>query len=230
MAIRKRMRLAAIEAATRTWISKFVVHERLCPFAASSRMLIQVETFGGANDDDKTLARRMDQCWRLDPLSDRSDAARAVSALWRMEHGVGSLLSEETETYPSSNLFIVFPVGLLEMDVFEMFVSMLAQRTELPLAGVTGEGADAPAVMFPFHPHMQAHGTPDYKFASPFPMVHVIPGAELSRARNQLKERKAAGKACLLTRNMRLMREATDAKRAAWDDLLQTCRSPAVPG
>ena len=104
-----------------------------------------------------------------------------------------------------------------------MFVSVLAQRCGLNFAGDTGEGADTPAVVFPFHPEMRESQAHQYKFASPFPMAHIIPQAELSRARHQVRARKAAGK-CLLGRNMRLMHDASPQQRQKWDELLNSCR------
>eukprot|EP00966_Prymnesium_polylepis_P328725 7384497-Prymnesium_polylepis.1 len=109
------MRRRAIEAATRAWISRFVVHERLCPFAAASRILITVDTFGGADDD---LAQRIQERWRLDPLSDSGHAALALAAVDRGVNQVSKLLSAETATCASSNLFIVWPVGLSDMDMY----------------------------------------------------------------------------------------------------------------
>ena len=92
----------AVEAATRRWIQRFVIHERLCPFAASSRVLVRVETFG----------QRVGEKWRLDPLGQSEHAALALHALGRAEDEIASLITKEVTASASSNLFIVWPVGL----------------------------------------------------------------------------------------------------------------------
>ena len=214
------MRRQAVEQATRRWIDKFVIKERLCPFAAASRIIIRTDTFGR----NKLPSQRVDDAsWHLDPLRDQSHAAIALAAIQRAELEVRTLLEEHVESEASSNLFIVWPVGLQQMATFRSFVALLAQRSGVDFAGVTGEGADSPAVAFPFHPQAQ-----EYKFASPFPMAHFIPQAELSRARRQLKARKATGKSCLLSRNLSLMREASRTQRDGWDELLAACRRDAA--
>ena len=213
------MHRRAIEHATRRWINAFVIKERLCPFAAASSIIIQTDAFG--ND---MLSQRMDDDdWHLDPLRNHSHAEVALAAIERADNEVSKLLLEHVESEATSNLFIVWPVGLQRLDTFRSFVALLAQRAGVHFAGVTGEGADTPAVAFPFHPQAD-----DYKFKSPFPMAHFIPQAELSRTRRQLKARKAAGKSCLLTRNLNLMREASETQRDGWDALLAECRRDAV--
>lgn len=216
------MRAVAVERATRQWIHRFVIRERLCPFAAASNILIRVDSF-----DDSAV----DDGWRLDPVGSRAHAMLALAAIDRASHAVKSLLEEDVASHSSSNLFLVWPNGLDDLTTYRSFVALLAEQAGLHFASVTGEGSDAPAVAFPFHPrmkHADAMAHADFRFASPWPMAHIIPQAELMRARQQLRVRKASGKTCLLERNARLMQEATDAQHGTWDRLLAACRSEAV--
>ena len=68
-----------VELATRRWIESFVIRERLCPFAAPSKILVHVETFG---IDGKLPS------WELEPLRDRSHAEMAMAAVGRAEQEV----------------------------------------------------------------------------------------------------------------------------------------------
>ena len=229
------MNARAVANATRSWIGQFVVREGLCPFASASRVLVEVDTFG-IDADEGCRSRRDYRNWRLDPLHSAEDAELALAALGRAEHWIDRLLSHDTAAHASSNLFIVWPVGVADPSTYQSLAAALASRAGLQLAGTTGEGSDVPAVMFPFHPTMQwsqnnalvrpstSGGHEDFRFASPFPMVHVIPQAELGRARRRLKLKKAAGGACLQERNHSRMREASDADRSHWQDLLVHCR------
>ena len=103
---------AAVERATRDWIRRFVVQERLCPFAAASKVHVQVDKIGGAA--------------HLDPLQHASHAELAFAALSRAESWVDALLTVEVARAPSSNLFIVWPDGLGRLETFEMFTAALA--------------------------------------------------------------------------------------------------------
>lgn len=212
-------RRRAIEDATRLWIHKFVVRERLCPFAAPSRILVRVDTFGHDNSKDT-----FGHGWKLDPLHHKAHAELAFAALGRAERWIDEIVGANTS---NDNLFIVWPAGLADLAMYKSFAALLAHRAGLYLAGTSGEGADAPAVAFPFHPEMaQASplGPADYRFVSPWPMVHIIPQVELSRARQQLRKRKVAGKTCLLARNVQIMQEATSAQHKDWNELLADCR------
>ena len=201
---------AVIETSTREWIAKFVIGERLCPFAKASRILVRVDKLGSDGD----------AAWALDPLGTAEHARLAAAGIVAAEAAVHELLQTEVpHVSANSNLFLVWPHGLADLDTFRSFVSAITHRSGLDFASVTGESADAPAVAFPFHPAMD-----DYRFRSPWPMAHIIPQGELTRARQQLRARKRAGKACLVSQNARAMREATSERRAAWDGLLQDLR------
>ena len=227
------MNTRAVADATRSWIGRFVVREGLCPFASASRVLVEVDTFG-IDADEGCRSRRDYRNWRLDPLHSAEDAELALAALGRAEHWIDRLLSHDTAAHASSNLFIVWPVGVADPSTYQSLAAALASRAGLQLAGTTGEGSDVPAVMFPFHPTMQwsrdavacasASGHEDFRFASPFPMVHVIPQSELGRARRRLKLKKAAGGICLQERNSSRMQEASEADRSRWQGLLAQCR------
>jgi hypothetical protein len=154
-------------------------------------------------------------------VQSREHAAIAMAAISRAESEVRRLIDEDTVKDPASNLFLVWPNGLDDLHTYRAIAAAIAQRAQIPLAGLTGEGSDACAVAFPFHPSL--HGPEDYRFASPWPMLHIIPNGELLRARHQLKERKAAGKECLLKRNQRLMRDASAIQRNRWDGHLSEC-------
>jgi hypothetical protein len=207
-----------VEAATRQWIRKFVIRERLCPFAAASNIIIKVDEFPSCQLQSQSL----------DPVNRPEHAQIALSAIGRAEHEVGALLRAEAERSTSGNLFLVWPTGLEDLETYRSFVALLAHRAGIHFAGVTGEGTDAPAVTFPFHPQMThargESGPPDYRFASPFPMAHIIPQTELASARQQLKERKAVGGACLLRRNTHLMSSASAEQQTAWESVLNVCR------
>ena len=155
-------------------------------------------------------------------MQSREHARIAMAGVSRAESEGRKLIDTDTVRDPSSNLFLVWPNGLHDPHTYRAIAAAVAQRAEIPLAGLTGEGSDAGAVAFPFHPLL--HGRDDYRFASPWPMLHIIPNNELQKARHQLKERKAAGKECLLKRNMHLMRNASTNQREQWDDQLAECR------
>ena len=208
------MRPRAIEVATRRWIREFVLAERLCPFAKASRILVRVDAFGSSSSSSSS--------WQLDPLQSDEHARLAATGIRAAGAAVHELLHTEVPNHPSSNLFLVWPCGLSDLETFKGFVSALTQQAGLDFASVTGEGADAPAVAFPFHPAME-----DYRFAAPWPMAHVIPQGELSRARRQLRARKLAGKGCLLSQNARTMREASSERREAWEQLVADLRYQA---
>lgn len=225
------MRRQAIESATRSWIQRFVVREKLCPFAAASRILIRVDPFDAPED---AIARRVHEDWKLDPLRSIGHAQIALAAIERAERWIDELLEVAVASDSTSNLFIVYPIGLSDPAMYRAFAALLTQRAGLQLAGTTGEGEDAPAIAFPFHPAMrqpslgtdQAHAA-DYRFASPFPMAHIIPQGQLSHARQQLRARKAAGGTCLLARNKEVMRAASEARRQGWESLLAACHAEA---
>ena len=207
------MTAAAIEQATRSWIKHFVIRERLCPFAAASRILVRVDP----------LVNRADKPFKLDLAQSREHADIAMMAILRAESEVRHLIDTGARDDASSNLFLVWPNGLDDLQTYKAFASAIAQRTQIPLAGETGEGCHSDAaVAFPFHPNL--HGRDDYRFASPWPMLHIIPHHELQRARRQLKEKKAAGKGCLLQRNLRHMRDASAVQREQWEQQLSEYR------
>ena len=111
--------------ATRSWIGQFVVREGLCPFASASHVLVEVDSFGFGGDESR-------RHWRLDPLHSEADAERALAALDRAEHWIDRLLSHDTAAHASSNLFIVWPVGVSDPGTYQSLAAALASRTYEP--------------------------------------------------------------------------------------------------
>ena len=225
----------AVEAATRQWIEKFVIRERLCPFAAASKIHVVVDYLA-----DEPAAN-----WQIDPASD-ADRRLMLRGLQNAGMSITHLLSQHVPSAASSNLFLVWPAGLSDLGVFLPFVSAVTAHAGLASGAGGPEQANTPATAFPFHPAMghQAAGGPslwhalrqqtapteDFKFTSPFPMLHIIPAAELGRARKQLGSRAAAGGTHLLDRNLRLMQQAQSDDRQRWEKLLEECRQSVRDG
>lgn len=242
----------SIAASTRRWIDEFVVKEKLCPFAKSSSIRIHVHAFAD-DHDDALLAKQMKEQWRLDPLNNPEDAALAMAALGRARSEVDAVIEAAVHDPASStaNLFLVWPAGLGDYSAFAGFAAALGNLARLGSGSGGPEGDFGRATAFPFHPTLlqprdsvtgapspslrhalrEANGNScssdaDYKFASPFPMLHIIPRPELVRARRQLSRQEAhrGGGQHLLDRNQRLMRDATVKDQARWEELLAECR------
>ena len=163
-----------------------------------------------------------------------------MDGVHRAHGAVTTLLEEQAVADSSSNLFLCWPRGLHDLELFLPFVATVTAQAGLASGAGGPEAGDAPATAFPFHPRMmgetQGPGplrqslrgatapAVDYRFASPFPMLHVIPAAELQRARTKLGSRAAAHGAHLLDRNARRMREATGEDYERWELLLRKCR------
>ena len=113
----------AVADATRSWIRQFVVREGLCPFAAASRVLVRVDDF---DSDGRELANRAGARWRLDPLRHEAHAELALAALDRAERWVDQLLSKDMMAHPSSNLFVVWPVGVADYSAYLGMAAALA--------------------------------------------------------------------------------------------------------
>lgn len=217
-----------IARATRQWIQQFVIRERLCPFAAASDIQIIVDTFS------------QDADWRINAAID-ADRRIMLSALDRAQSEVERLLSDRVLSSPTANLFLVWPFGLADMNSFLPFASAVIERADLASGTGGPEDATKPATAFPFHPFMgreSAAGGPtlrhalrqttsdfnDFRFTSPFPMLHVIPRAELHKSREQLGSRAKSGGLHLLDRNLKRMRDASDEDRQRWEAFLDSCR------
>ena len=224
------MRRAAIEASTRRWIERFVVREKLCPFAAKSAMRLHVETFGVEEAD---LLARHRSGWRL---TESGNETHVFEGVQRMGRRLEQFLAEDVRADATSNLFLVWPIGLADHADYISFSQMLLSWFRLGDGTGGPEESDAAAVGFPFHPRSGEPGgsgrgfgceapQPSYVFRSPYPMLHLIPMAELSRARTGLRQRSADGRGLLVQqRNAQLMRAATDGDRERWDSLLAECR------
>ena len=204
-----------IEASTRRWIERFVIREKLCPFAARSSIHVQVELFG----DEALFAERQSQRWQLTAGGNERQVIEAVSRMGtRIEH----LLKSDVQAEASSNLFLVWPVGLDDHDSFMSFSRMCISWFGLGDGTGGPEASDVAAVGFPFHPH--AGGPGSYVFRSPYPMLHLIPIAELDRARTRLRRRDNGKGMLIQQQNSQLMRAATAHDREKWDMLLRECR------
>ena len=124
------MNTRAVADATRSWIGRFVVREGLCPFASASRVLVEVDTFGIDTGEDwgRRSGTRDYRNWRLDPLHSEADAKLALAALGRAEHWIDRLLSHDTAAHASSNLFIVWPVGVADPSTYQSLAAALCIR------------------------------------------------------------------------------------------------------
>jgi hypothetical protein len=219
-----------IARATRQWIQQFVIRERLCPFAAASDIQVIVDTFS------------QDANWQINAAID-ADRRIMLEGLDRAQSEVERLLTDRVFSSPTANLFLVWPYGLADMNTFLPFASAVIAHADLASGTGGPEDATKPATAFPFHPFMgreSAAGGPtlrhalrqkgvdainDFRFVSPYPMLHVIPRAELHKSREQLGSRAKSGGLHLLDRNLKRMRDASDEDRQRWEALLDRCRA-----
>ena len=168
-----------VAAATRKWISEFVVRERLCPFAAASDINVVVNTFG---------KRWTGSTWDIDP-SRQEHIRHMALGVSEAQAEINKLLARrgKTSVGGTPNLFLVWPVGFADFDLYSAFVSTIAAHCGLASGSGGPEDATAPATAFPFHPAMGDRHAPlrhslrssipeanllaDYRFVSPFPML-----------------------------------------------------------
>ncbi|KAJ1446608.1 hypothetical protein M885DRAFT_545723 [Pelagophyceae sp. CCMP2097] len=113
-------------AATRQWIREFVVREKLCPFAAPSRVDVYVETWGFSPDD---LHKRSKAKWALD----LGDSRLVQPALRRARDRIDALFDEpETDDNQQRSLFLVWPVGFQSWPKFDEFSGAVVEASATP--------------------------------------------------------------------------------------------------
>jgi len=171
---------------------------------------------------EKQMDIRIRNRWQMDVLRETMKVDRALD---RAKARLEQFLMYDIPKDHSSNLFLIWPIGLWDWESFLHFRGDLLRYADLgdglqrfSLQKHTVNGSRSEMVALPFHECASSPDdpTPDPRFLSPFPMLHIIPYRILQEKRLHLDRMMMKGHPHVRDKNDKLMQQASSQEIDYW--------------